>query len=138
MECPDCKCELPEGITVHYTWDECIKALQARAEAAERRVAELEAAQVYIYVLTSGEYADCHVAGVVTSDTPINWTDVRAKIIAWLNENYPDETLYLTGVQRAEALEAAGLTFTRYKEITYEPRWQAEGQWRLIEDTRYD
>ena len=88
---------------------------------------------MYIYVLTSGDYSGYHIEGVVTSETPINWIDARAKITAWLNENIPDQSWYLEEDQLATALKAAGLSFAEYQEVTYEPRWQDEGNWHLIE-----
>lgn len=87
----------------------------------------------HIYVLSSGEYSDYNIEGVVISDTPIDWKAAKDKMVVWLNENHTYMSWYLSEETKTAMLAAAGLTRADYEEITIEPRWKGDSEWGFID-----
>jgi hypothetical protein len=78
---------------------------------------------MYYYVITTGQYSNYGLEGIVASETPI---DIKAKLdelTAWLNDNLSSEerrSAYLEDEEKDAAFQAIGLVLVDYEETNYD------------------
>ncbi len=91
---------------------------------------------MYYYVITTGQYSNYGLEGIVASETPI---DIKAKLdelTAWLNDNLSSEerrSAYLEDEEKDAAFQAIGLVLVDYEETNYDLvyGWGETPDWRL-------